>query len=327
MRAAHVTRSTRLIPAHAGKTSSFRYADLSVPAHPRSRGENLKSATLARSVTGSSPLTRGKRVRLSRAAAYWRLIPAHAGKTGTAIKEGLGSAAHPRSRGENQAQERRRDSRYGSSPLTRGKLQCPQKAGVCERLIPAHAGKTMLSSGPGSRAPAHPRSRGENGAFGRARSCTMGSSPLTRGKRLLWRLVSPRHRLIPAHAGKTLFPPESRSLTAAHPRSRGENVEHDTEFNGACRLIPAHAGKTSCNKCVLYTRWAHPRSRGENLPKDATVREMRGSSPLTRGKLVVKARGPEGAGLIPAHAGKTKCRPRSVGGLPAHPRSRGENTS
>ena len=50
----------------------------------------------------------------------------------------------------------------GSSPLTRGKpsLTCPERTN--ERLIPAHAGKTTLSSLTSSLTRAHPRSRGEN---------------------------------------------------------------------------------------------------------------------------------------------------------------------
>ena len=50
-----------------------------------------------------------------------------------------------------------------------------------------------------------------------------------------------------------------------------------------------------------------------------------GSSPLTRGKLVLPSDGETELGLIPAHAGKTS-RPRSRLAVPrAHPRSRGEN--
>ena len=52
-----------------------------------------------------------------------------------------------------------------------------------------------------------------------------------------------------------------------------------------------------------------------------------GSSPLTRGKQTSLRGDKTGLRLIPAHAGKTR-RPRSSrAGGPAHPRSRGENTS
>ena len=50
----------RLIPAHAGKTSSGIASSPRARAHPRSRGENLASVLMLRSTVGSSPLTRGK---------------------------------------------------------------------------------------------------------------------------------------------------------------------------------------------------------------------------------------------------------------------------
>ena len=72
-----------------------------------------------------------------------RLIPAHAGKTEAAIQAGADTAAHPRSRGENDVPVIVQSSYPGSSPLTRGKRNTPQSAGRVARLIPAHAGKTV----------------------------------------------------------------------------------------------------------------------------------------------------------------------------------------
>ena len=51
----------RLIPAHAGKTTSSHAAKHWRTAHPRSRGENLAMGKSDRRPSGSSPLTRGKR--------------------------------------------------------------------------------------------------------------------------------------------------------------------------------------------------------------------------------------------------------------------------
>ena len=51
-----------------------------------------------------------------------------------------------------------------------------------------------------------------------------------------------------------------------------------------------------------------------------------GSSPLTRGKLVVALLVQVLDGLIPAHAGKTRSFVRKADASAAHPRSRGENT-
>ena len=52
--------STRLIPAHAGKTGGIEGQELQQGAHPRSRGENSDFFSTACPAAGSSPLTRGK---------------------------------------------------------------------------------------------------------------------------------------------------------------------------------------------------------------------------------------------------------------------------
>ena len=72
---------TRLIPAHAGKTSAATTPTPAHPAHPRSRGENLQVRDRACKQHGSSPLTRGKRDRIGSSRYEEGLIPAHAGKT------------------------------------------------------------------------------------------------------------------------------------------------------------------------------------------------------------------------------------------------------
>ena len=55
--------------------------DLSVGAHPRSRGENASNQHRPCAQAGSSPLTRGKRLFDTSAVGTNGLIPAHAGKT------------------------------------------------------------------------------------------------------------------------------------------------------------------------------------------------------------------------------------------------------
>ena len=134
----------RLIPAHAGKTSHASSHAGWGWAHPRSRGENNQFSLPSPVSDGSSPLTRGKLPEAHRLLGGQRLIPAHAGKTYAALVEGSGGPAHPRSRGENASAHASILTRYGSSPLTRGKrLRCSVgRAG--DRLIPAHAGKTHM---------------------------------------------------------------------------------------------------------------------------------------------------------------------------------------
>ena len=114
-----------LIPAYAGKTSSFSWL-------------------------------------LRAAAAGVGLIPAHTGKTRACRAEPTSTRAHPRSRGENPPPLEVPKYAMGSSPLMRGK---PGRVhGVTERLglIPAHAGKTPPASGSNDVIGAHPRSCGEN---------------------------------------------------------------------------------------------------------------------------------------------------------------------
>ena len=72
---------TRLIPAHAGKTTAASSGWPRSRAHPRSRGENYFCRPMSHENEGSSPLTRGKRRRISRNSRVLGLIPAHAGKT------------------------------------------------------------------------------------------------------------------------------------------------------------------------------------------------------------------------------------------------------
>ena len=152
----------RLIPAHAGKTDRSRQSMFVRAAHPRSRGENTSTADGARRMSGSSPLTRGKRGAWHVTRDGTGLIPAHAGKTGPARQAHRREGAHPRSRGENDLRGGRDVPARGSSPLTRGKLSRASRARCQARLIPAHAGKTSTPKSRPRLARAHPRSRGEN---------------------------------------------------------------------------------------------------------------------------------------------------------------------
>ena len=202
-------------------------------------------------------------------------------------------------------------TRPGSSPLTRGKLRCQVTTHGPVGLIPAHAGKTCKPGGCHFRQWAHPRSRGEN--------------------RIRRDRETPDRGLIPAHAGKT--PEAVRYLDSrrAHPRSRGENGGSSRDWSAAqgsspltrgkrrCRvrvglgpgLIPAHAGKTTNRRSAPTRHWAHPRSRGENRQQGLEARRKQGSSPLTRGKPRPLGLPARTGGLIPAHAGKTRRRPRA----------------
>ena len=214
----------RLIPAHAGKIGHHRESHVARPAHPRSRGENNQPRSCAVLPGGSSPLTRGKYPGRLADGNVIGLIPAHAGKIWEQWEDEVAGEAHPRSRGENVTPSRRRTTRSGSSPLTRGKSRRALPTASCTGLIPAHAGKMVTSLSGTMTWPAHPRSRGENSAVGSSVYSISGSSPLTRGKCRPYGEPLGIVRLIPAHAGK--IEPRSPAIHRgrAHPRSRGENV-------------------------------------------------------------------------------------------------------
>ena len=152
----------RLIPAHAGKTVPVGVCHLYAGAHPRSRGENSVSLSIAYMSGGSSPLTRGKRDGVHCLSPSEGLIPAHAGKTYQILASIRINGAHPRSRGENKALDTDAHPTQGSSPLTRGKLLSHKRKSDKVRLIPAHAGKTPRRRRRRWCPTAHPRSRGEN---------------------------------------------------------------------------------------------------------------------------------------------------------------------
>ena len=150
------------------------------------------------------------------------------------------------------------------SPLTPGKPPPRAVRGADLRLIPAHAGKTNRDSILEPKVAAHPRSRGENHGLSPGKSARLGSSPLTRGKRVASSGFGGEVGLIPAHAGKTTGVRRADQGDGAHPRSRGENaILLGVPFTTAgsspltrgkpssrCAapltvgLIPAHAGKT-----------------------------------------------------------------------------------
>ena len=126
-RAAEWSCEWGLIPAHAGKTLHLRVLTVEYGAHPRSRGENHGEPPPGWPVTGSSPLTRGKRSLEWHAFLNCGLIPAHAGKTSSPAARQRTYPAHPRSRGENHFARKPFTARRGSSPLTRGK----RRFGLC----------------------------------------------------------------------------------------------------------------------------------------------------------------------------------------------------
>ena len=169
----------------------------------------------------------------------------------------------------------------------------------------------------------HPRIRGERQPLSRQYSSAAGSSPHTRGthdpRRAAWR----RCRFIPAYAGNALALHAGTSSAAVHPRIRGERrvcvASCSTTFGSsphtrgthqrihstaaASRFIPAYAGNACPHPCPPAARPVHPRIRGERRSVESSTKKQSGSSPHTRGTLVLERSIRSLIRFIPAYAG------------------------
>ena len=151
-----------LIPARAGKTRALRRRSGLRRAHPRACGENPSAPSRSSPAGGSSPRVRGKpRVDINEATARG-LIPARAGKTTATARREEELTAHPRACGENRPDGLSGGVAGGSSPRVRGKPRPPRERPQRPGLIPARAGKTMVTVALVGWPGAHPRACGEN---------------------------------------------------------------------------------------------------------------------------------------------------------------------
>ena len=93
----------------------------------------------------------------------------------------------------------------------------------------------------------------------------------------------------------------------------------------AGRIIPAYAGSTRRRISWTGFQGDHPRIRGEHHRNDPFSRSDVGSSPHTRGALVVFSLDPHFRRIIPAYAGSTIPEQHSEISCQDHPRIRGEH--
>ena len=172
--------------------------------HPRTRGVYRRYTVRQGSAQGSSPHTRGLPVRLGRGRPGGRIIPAHAGFTGSPSPPRSGAPDHPRTRGVYVATHTGLPSFRGSSPHTRGLHEINPKPLDISRIIPAHAGFTVCPYAIPYARGDHPRTRG---VYREASSEVIkngGSSPHTRGLLVAGLPDDLEDGIIPAHAGFTL---------------------------------------------------------------------------------------------------------------------------
>ena len=173
----------RIIPAHAGQTRRDISTSGRSPDHPRACGANGKISSKTMVRTGSSPRMRGKLHQVQRATYADRIIPAHAGQTPPDSPPVVFHPDHPRACGANAAVRRSFMIPSGSSPRMRGKHRIIVGAKMEPRIIPAHAGQTIVPRHPRTMCPDHPRACGANLESNASSCCATGSSPRMRGKR------------------------------------------------------------------------------------------------------------------------------------------------
>ena len=274
----------RIIPAHAGQTWRRPSAWLQAPDHPRACGANLAAASSFSAAAGSSPRMRGKLGDGLVGGLDLRIIPAHAGQTGTRSSGSGPASDHPRACGANLGETGQRLDRTGSSPRMRGKRKAEVLSNALDRIIPAHAGQTARMASSAWLRPDHPRACGANPEHVGVVVAVHGSSPRMRGKHSSLFLAFHFIRIIPAHAGQTVGRLAVVPASTDHPRACGANMGthslaaertgssprmrgklgHGLQRGRLSRIIPAHAGQTRSWSASSTTRTDHPRACGAN---------------------------------------------------------------
>ena len=193
----------------------------------------------------------------------------------------------------------------------------------------------------------HPRVRGERAAPGVTVAGMAGSSPRARGTPSRAVVQDPKSRIIPACAGNAARSSPRRTITADHPRVRGERMSTDAappkgsgssprargtpprrpQRLASLRIIPACAGNARRYSARNRTNSDHPRVRGERAAQRVRRGRERGSSPRARGTRDHRHAIAFVGRIIPACAGNAfPGSPPSVAGAD-HPRVRGERVT
>ena len=125
--------------------------------------------------------------------------------------------------------------RSGSSPHTRGAQGGGENRVTYQGIIPAYAGSTSRPARKATGTWDHPRIRGEHAILHGCKLDVEGSSPHTRGARLLHARRRRAGGIIPAYAGSTA-PASARSRPGGdHPRIRGEHSNLPANLSDSIR--------------------------------------------------------------------------------------------
>ena len=157
-----ITRqSTRITPAHAGKSFGHAVRRGGARDHPRACGEKGKTSEKKATKEGSPPRMRGKGIYPCRVIPDVGITPAHAGKRRYAQPHDRQEWDHPRACGEKGQRPTAPRWVTGSPPRMRGKAPRTVLPLNGSRITPAHAGKSRPKINPFARKRDHPRACGE----------------------------------------------------------------------------------------------------------------------------------------------------------------------
>ncbi len=171
----------------------------------------------------------------------------------------------------------------------------------------------------------HPRVRGDHANSVGINRAAIGSSPRSRGPRGGERAGYVPGRFIPAFAGTTRSCCRTCCQRSVHPRVRGDHAEMswtDLFKDGSSprsrgprsrrrrsgsrwRFIPAFAGTTRVPRREPPRLAVHPRVRGDHSSQRSAKNSSDGSSPRSRGPLVLGQPLDLFRRFIPAFAGTT----------------------
>ena len=270
-------------------------------------GETATAGDHALTWEGPSPRGRGNPAPARKLTRSSRSIPAWAGK--------------PRSRWSSKS------SHDGPSPRGRGNrssgpVSAPRS--LRHRSIPAWAGKPATGTHVRGPVKVHPRVGGETHSGQRLAGHQGGSIPAWAGKPCGPAAAAAPAGVHPRVGGETTYkePPDGW-VCGPSPRGRGNR------FAGRRRKqqvgsIPAWAGKPSNSTPDRNSEWVHPRVGGETSNALDPSGVVCGPSPRGRGNPVQSGDVLNGAGSIPAWAGKPATRSSRKSRLRVHPRVGGE---
>ena len=175
----------------------------------------------------------------------------------------------------------------------------------------------------------------------------LGSSPRTLGTLRPGAWPAQKDRFIPACAGNARSTIGSRPSGSVHPRVGGERMAcmaktpavvgsslHTRGTPGrvaridlVARFIPAYAGNATSAALGGGSHPVHPRIRGERSTPVYRIRHPPGSSPHTRGTLLIYFSPDLRMRFIPAYAGNAFAAQATRLFTTVHPRIRGERTA